>query len=242
MKQKITLMKQRLDLSDEEINSYMDFDSLRRKQRELDIKKRNRYAILKWSVPVLLLISSAIWFFLPDDNTFKVSNPKQQIESALNPSTRDNQEEILAKDSVKSETSNVVLKEKTLKLPKEEVLTKKNTQSIEKSSVESIYIQAEPIEGYPSLYAYLNAQLQYPAESLKDSIQGVQTISFVINVEGKPEQIQFVESLGASFESESKRLIESMQAWKPATLNGKPVPSKLVLPLTFQVQMIKAKE
>jgi len=57
MKQKITIMKQRLDLSDEEINNYMDFDSLRRKQLEFEAKRRNRYTILKWTVPTLLLIS-----------------------------------------------------------------------------------------------------------------------------------------------------------------------------------------
>ena len=47
MKQKITIMKQRIDLSDEEISSYMDFDSLRKKQKELSAQKQNRYTILK---------------------------------------------------------------------------------------------------------------------------------------------------------------------------------------------------
>ena len=106
-------------------------------------------------------------------------------------------------------------------------------------TAESGYIQAEPVQGYAELYEYFNANLVYPVEALKYSIQGVHTISFVINTQGMPEQIEIVKSLGPSFEKECKRLIENMPAWKPARLNGKPVPSKISLPLTFQIQKIK---
>ncbi len=245
MKQKITIMKQRIDLSDEEISGYMDFDSLRKKQKEWSARKQNRYTILKWSVPALLITSSAILFFIFNQNDLKVSNPEQQIESEQNQSGQQANEPALVKDSAKVnvvDSQNKIESQKA-KSSKQEIESKnENTKPIENAPIESTYVQAEPVDGYASLYAYLNVHLQYPTESLKDSIQGVQTISFIINVDGKPEKIEFVESLGAPFERESKLLIESMPAWKPATLNGKPVPSKLVLPLTFQVQKIKAKE
>ena len=86
---------------------------------------------------------------------------------------------------------------------------------------------------------FLMHNLEYPSDGLNDSIQGVQTISFVINTAGKPEQIQVVNSLGEPFDRESRRLIENMPAWKPATLNGKPVESKISIPITFQIQKIK---
>ncbi len=245
MKQKITIMKQRLDLSDEEINGYMDFDSLRRKQKELDIKKRSRYAILKWSVPAIVLVSSTIWFFTFYSQNVEPSIPNQQLELQSSQPTLNSEESIPLKDSMHltNNTDRPIVAEQIAKPKRTEVQrsveginTKQNTP------VESVYVQAEPINGYASLYAFLNTNLQYPIESLKDSIQGVQTVSFIINKEGRPENVQFVESLGPPFEIESKRLIKSMSAWKPATLNGQPVPSKLVLPLTFQIQTIKAKE
>ena len=245
MKQKITIMKQRLDLSDEEINSYMDFDSLRRKQKELDIKKRSRYTILKWSVPAILLVSSAIWFFTFNSQEVEPSSPNQQLELQSGQPTLPSAESIPPKDSVplNNDIDKPIVAEQIAKSKRKEVqssveenITQQNTP------VESVYTQAEPIKGYASLYTFLNMHLRYPNESIKDSIQGVQTVSFVINKEGKPENIQFIESLGVPFEIESKRLIESMPVWKPATLNGKPVPSKLVLPLTFQIQTIKAKD
>ena len=248
MKQKITIMKQRIDLSDEEINGYMDFDSLRKKQTEFETRKRNRYAILKWSVPTLLLISSAIWFFSNRDNSGKLSSTEQRAEAEPNPITQPVQPLTLVKDSVKLENennagNNSVAKKQLVTPPQVEVpIQEKIVKPVESTQVESIYVQAEPINGYASLYAYLNTNLQYPAESVKDSIQGIQTVSFSINVEGKPEKIQFGESLGSPFENEAKRLIENMPAWKPATLNGKPVSSKLALPITFQIKKIKVKE
>ena len=247
MKQKITIMKQKLDLSDEEINGYMDFDSLRKKQKELDIKKRNRYTFLKWSVPAIFLISSVIWFFTFNIQDVEPSSPNQGIELQSNQPTL-SEESMQLKDSVQLSKgiNNPNVAEQIAKPKRTEfqssVETSITTESKQNTPVESDYIQAEPISGYASLYAFLNTHLQYPIESLKDSIQGVQTVSFIINKEGRPDKIQFIESLGLPFEIESKRLIESMPAWKPATLNGKPVPSKLVLPLTFQIQTIKVKE
>ena len=251
MKQKITIMKQRQDLSDEEINRYMDFDSLRKKQMEFESRKRNRYAILKWSIPTLLLISSAIWFFSSGVNSGKLSSIEQPVEAEPNPITQPVQSLTLIKDSVKSENENKessndnssgekkqLVNPLRVKVPIEE----KTVKPVESTQVESMYVQAEPINGYASLYAYLNTNLQYPVESLKDSIQGIQTVSFIINIEGKPEKIQFGESLGSPFENEARRLIENMPAWKPATLNGKPVSSKLALPITFQIKKVKVKE
>ncbi|MEO7992738.1 MAG: energy transducer TonB [Chryseolinea sp.] len=237
-------MKQRLDLSDEEINSYMDFDSLRRKQKELDIKKRNRYTILKWSVPAILLVSSVIWFIF-NNHDAEPPTSNQQLEIQSGQPTLPSAESIVLKDSVQlnNDIDNPIVAEQITKPKRTEVQSLIETSNTKQNNpVESVYTQAEPVNGYASLYAFLNANLQYPTESLKDSIQGVQTVSFVINKEGKPENIQFIESLGAPFEIESKRLIESMPVWKPATLSGKPVPSKLVLPLTFQIKTIKAKE
>ena len=75
--------------------------------------------------------------------------------------------------------------------------------------------------------------------ALNDSIQGVQIISFVINKNGKVEQIEVEQSLGAEFEKESIRLIENMPEWKPAKLDGKPMSTRISIPITFQIQKIK---
>jgi TonB family protein len=104
------------------------------------------------------------------------------------------------------------------------------------------YQQAEPLDGYSSLYDYFSANLVYPSESVKDSVEGVQTVKFIINTDGKPENIEIINSLGPLFELEAKRVIESMPQWQPAMLNGKPVPSQISLPVTFRINKITIKE
>ena len=108
--------------------------------------------------------------------------------------------------------------------------------------MEDVYVQAEPVQGYALLYAYFNDHLVYPPSAVKDSVQGVETISFVVNAEGKAEKVEVKQSLGEAFDKEARRLVAGMPAWKPATLNGRPVPSSIALPITFQIQRIKSKE
>ncbi|HMG91153.1 MAG TPA: TonB family protein [Chryseolinea sp.] len=237
MKQKIKIMEQRPQLSDEEIRSYMDFDRLMADKKLVASKPRYRY--LKWVAPAIALTGVVAWliFNYPAE---KVEQPKNvTIEDAQNvpakPSDPVPSNEQVATSPQKEEPK-VVKKSAVESLSANQ--QEKLPQATEKKLAEDIYVQAEPLNGYSDLYAYFNSNLVYPTEALKDSIQGVETVSFVVNTEGKPEKIAIKQSLGESFEKEARRLIENMPLWKPATLNGKPVPSQMSIPLTFQIQKV----
>jgi protein TonB len=102
-----------------------------------------------------------------------------------------------------------------------------------------VFIQAEPVAGYPALYEYFMRELKYPAEAVADSVQGVVSVMFTINAQGKPEKIQVEQSLSPALDREAMRVIANMPAWKPATYNQKPMPSRISLPLTFQIKKIR---
>ena len=112
-------------------------------------------------------------------------------------------------------------------------------QKVSTSPVKDTYVQAEPLDGYTQLYAYFNERLTYPPQAVKDSVEGIETVSFIIDERGKPTQISITHSLGALFDSEAMRVIKEMPDWRPATLNGRPVASQLSVPLTFQLNRIK---
>jgi TonB family protein len=96
-----------------------------------------------------------------------------------------------------------------------------------------VYRQAEPRDGYPVLYAYFEKNLVYPRAAVKDSVEGVVNVVFSIDAEGKPKNITIENSLGPLFDQEAVRLLNNMPLWKPASYNGKVVPSKISLPITF---------
>jgi TonB family protein len=106
-------------------------------------------------------------------------------------------------------------------------------------AVNDTYVQAEPLDGYTQLYAYFSEHLTYPFQSVKDSVEGIEMVSFIIDEGGKPTNILITHSLGAPFDEEARRVIKEMPAWRPATLNGDPVASQLSVPLTFQLNRIK---
>jgi TonB family protein len=239
MKQKIKIMEQRPQLTDEEIRSYMDFDRLMADKKL--VANKPKYHYLKWIVPVLAVTGVITWliFNYADENakqSHDSSADKEEANVAMNPADPSRSSgETTAASPVAEEPKAVesTAAKSSPAGPQEEV-----QQSPENSPAEDIYVQAEPMRGYSSLYAYFNSNLVYPAEALKDSIQGVETVSFVINTEGRPEKITIKQSLGELFEKEARRLIENMPLWNPATLNGKPVPSQMSVPLTFQIQKV----
>ncbi|MFM7853379.1 MAG: energy transducer TonB, partial [Flammeovirgaceae bacterium] len=97
------------------------------------------------------------------------------------------------------------------------------------------YINAEPIDGFPSLYAYFDRELRYPIAATGDSTQGVQSVAFIIDRTGNLGKIEILQSLGPEFDKEVLRILNHMPPWKPATLNGQPVPSKISLPFSFRI-------
>lgn len=143
-------------------------------------------------------------------------------------------------ETIAAETVRKAKPEKTAptvdgKLPEQSRTSRPETAT---SASEDIYVQAEPLKGYTALYAYFNEHLSYPPEAVKDSIEGIETVSFIINERGRPTQITITHSLGALFDQEALRVIGNMPDWSPATLNGRPVASQLSVPLTFQLKRI----
>lgn len=243
MKQKIKIMEHKPQPSDEEIRSYMNFDRLL-DNRKVALSSAKALSVLKWSVFILVITVPAAWILLQKDSgservvekNHKQSDAIQHFENsppaAGDTSNGEGQIQFVP-PSGKAKSKEARIN----KLKGEHPATLKEDAVI--STGEPGYVQAEPLAGYSDLYNFFSRHMKYPAEGLKDSIQGVQTISFVINPAGKPEQITVVNSLGEPFDKEAKRLIENMPAWKPALLDGKPVASKISIPITFQIQKIK---
>jgi TonB family protein len=242
MKQKIKIMKRRQDVSEDEIRSYMNFEDVLAKRNIIAGHWRNHF--LKWSIPLVVTVAIVITWQIMEEPVTETTIPtsKEVLEIVKPP--HDANKLLPAKDSVSSLTGNLKFENQpgddfsALDTVSETIGTQV-TDSLLIQPKSNAYSPATPVEGYDHLYRYFNEHLVYPPEALKDSVQGVLTVVFTINQEGKPEQIYVMNSLGALFEKEAVRLIESMPAWKPAVLNGQPVKSKMSLPLTFRINRIK---
>jgi TonB family protein len=235
MKNKLQIMKNRPSITDEEIRSYMNFDSVVNVYETRKKSNQNRIRNASWLLGIVGIAFLA-YFFWPEKSALTTSNaPLQEVLPIINDSVQSEiQPGPLVTDNKNSEQELITNKSLGSGVAKK---LKETTPVIkeELAAPSFQYLEAEPAAGYPALYEYFASELRYPAEALKDSIQGIVSVSFLIDQEGKPVQIKIVNSLGPAFDKEAQRLIENMPAWKPATLNGKPVAAKISLPFTFQI-------
>jgi TonB family protein len=221
---KILIMKTRPGISDDEIQSMMDFNKVLEAHRSAQAKgKLLLSAGVAGGVVVLSLIA---WQLM------KSPEQKQVVEEQIQ---RPQQE--IVQDSTSVSREPIVVKEEKKPDParKETKKESDDTRQPAAAAPAPVYTEAEPVNGYPELYAWFQKELKYPVEAEKDSIEGIVSVSFVINKDGKPEQIRIMKTLGKPFDDEVVRVITNMPEWKPASLNGNRVPAKISMPLTFQI-------
>ena len=102
-------------------------------------------------------------------------------------------------------------------------------------SIDYKLIKAEPVIGFNSLYEYFKSELEYPSEMMLDSIGGMVMVQFDITERGFVDNIKIVEKSQKQFEKEAIRVIRRMPLWRPAYLNGKPIKTTSMLPISFRI-------
>jgi TonB family protein len=84
---------------------------------------------------------------------------------------------------------------------------------------------------------YINNHIRYPRPNLHNNIQGRTNVSFIVNENGKITDAHIVgRKLGYGLDEEAVRIVSSMPYWKPGTVRGRAVKSRITLPITFKVQ------
>src|SRR5687767_12423395 len=200
MKLKVKLMKRPPDMTDDEISKYMNFDQV--------LQKRNALVKTQWFYRAAYIAAGAVvvgvllYRNIPAEQTAPetlIEQPARSENRTIPATVPAVTSEVPATTSeVPSETTSEVAPAPKPKSWTTAVITRKEDKSAPESpATESIYIQAEPVSGYDSLFAYFRANLHYPTEAIPDSVQGVLTVSFVIDKQGSVDHIEFPKTLGA---------------------------------------------
>ncbi|WP_162303628.1 energy transducer TonB [Hymenobacter sediminis] len=97
-------------------------------------------------------------------------------------------------------------------------------------------VMPEFIGGQAALMKYLQRQLRYPSQALRNSIEGKVFISFTVNTDGTIQDVSVLKGLGYGTDEEAARVIRQMPAWKPGYQNQHAVPVRYTLPITFKYE------
>lgn len=105
----------------------------------------------------------------------------------------------------------------------------------EKDSVFTVVKQMPEFPGgVDALMQYLGANIKYPEQAKKDSIQGRVFVSFVVEKDGKVDEVKVLRGIGSGCDKESVRVISTMPDWTPGrNENGEAVRVAYNIPIKF---------
>lgn len=118
--------------------------------------------------------------------------------------------------------------------------TTKNHKSKMQKDKNGVYTQPETMPEYPggesALSVYVENNIDYPQQALNDNKEGTVRVSFIVDEKGNVTNPEVIgNKLGDGLDQEAITAIKNMPKWKPGTVKGKNVKTKLDLPITFKV-------
>ena len=89
--------------------------------------------------------------------------------------------------------------------------------------------------GEHTLLAYVAQHLKYPAQAIRDRVQGIVQLRFVVLENGRIGDVQIIKSLESHCDAEAKRVVKSLPRFIPGKQGGKAVRVWYTLPIRFMI-------
>lgn len=84
------------------------------------------------------------------------------------------------------------------------------------------------------LLEYIKETRRYPKEAYDKGVQGRVTCSFVVNADGSISNITVLRSVNSVLNEEAIRIFSGMPAWTPGSIDGHPVPVRVIRSVPFR--------
>lgn len=128
---------------------------------------------------------------------------------------------------------------KTITSKKTLLITKKTKPIVKKKKVDIFNaVSSQPMYpgGITAFHKYLGENVQYPAKSKLNNIEGVVNVRFVIEKDGSISNVEIISSPADDLGQEAIRVLLASPKWKPAMQNGIAVSYKYTITINFTLQ------
>ncbi|UYZ57839.1 energy transducer TonB [Hymenobacter latericus] len=93
------------------------------------------------------------------------------------------------------------------------------------------------IGGWDAVFRTIGMNIRYPAQALRNNIQGEVRVAFTVDADGKASGFRVAKGIGAGCDEESLRVIQMItDGWFPAQVAGQPVAAELEVPVSFSIR------
>lgn len=107
-----------------------------------------------------------------------------------------------------------------------------------KQEAEKIFEIDQPAEfpgGLQALGKWLSCNLTYPTKAQENNIEGKILVQFIVEKDGSISNPVIARGVDKDLDAEAIRIVSIMPKWKPGMNDGKPVRSKMTLPVAFKL-------
>lgn len=105
---------------------------------------------------------------------------------------------------------------------------------------EEVFMVAEQMPEFPGgmkeLLKFLQDNLKYPENAIKNNVQGRVIVQFVVEKDGTLTEFKVARSVDPDLDAEALRVLQTMPKWKPGMQRGKIVRVKFTVPVSFKLQ------
>lgn len=105
---------------------------------------------------------------------------------------------------------------------------------------EEVFMVAEQMPEFPGgmkeMLKFLQENVKYPENAMKNNVQGRVIVQFVIEKDGTPTEFKVLRSVDPDLDAEALRVLQTMPKWKPGMQRGKIVRVKFTVPVSFKLQ------
>jgi TonB family protein len=88
--------------------------------------------------------------------------------------------------------------------------------------------------GKDALKEFISKNLRYPEEAKKSGLSGVVEVNFMINKEGKVENIKVMKGISPECDAEATRVTSLLTGWTQGVRQGKSVVTMVSIPVEFK--------
>lgn len=90
--------------------------------------------------------------------------------------------------------------------------------------------------GMPAMIEYLQTNLKYPKDAIKQQVGGRVMVMFVVETDGSLSNVRVARKVFHSLDTEAVRVVKSMPKWKPGKEKGRLVRVNYTLPVVFSIK------
>lgn len=105
---------------------------------------------------------------------------------------------------------------------------------------DEVFMVAEKMPEFPGgmkeMLKFLQENVKYPENAMKNNVQGRVIVQFVIEKDGTPTEFKVLRSVDPDLDAEALRVMKAMPKWKPGMQKGQVVRVKFTVPVSFKLQ------